>query len=104
MYSAGGLTINFELRTVAKRGLEIRLSPKEFDVLALLARANGAPLPHGEILRKVWGFPYGGELAYLRTYIRLLRAKLEDQPKRPQYVITEPWFGYRLLAPSDPAD
>jgi two-component system KDP operon response regulator KdpE len=60
------------------------------------------PLTHARLLRGVWGPEYGGEIEYLRTYVRMLRKKIEDDPARPQYIVTEPWVGYRFRDPSDP--
>ncbi len=99
---AGDLKIDLERRLLSKAGEEIRLSPKEFDLLAFLMKNQGAPLTHLNLLRGVWGPDYGGELEYLRTYVRMLRKKIEDDPARPQYILTEPWVGYRFRNPSDP--
>jgi two-component system KDP operon response regulator KdpE len=98
-FRVGALRIDFERRTVSKNGEDLHLSPKEFDLLAFLAQHAGVPLPHARILRAVWGPEHGDQSEYLRTYIRLLRKKLEDHPDQPQYIITEPWFGYRFLDP-----
>lgn len=97
------LSIDIPRRVVKRASREIHLSPKEFDLLALLAQAHGAPLQHAVILRKVWGPEYGGESEYLRTYIRMLRAKIEDHPSHPKFILTEPWVGYRLVPPEPPA-
>jgi two-component system KDP operon response regulator KdpE len=67
-----------------------------------MMKHQGAPLTHINLLRAVWGVEYGGELEYLRTYVRMLRKKIEDNPARPQYILTEPWVGYRFRNPSDP--
>lgn len=99
---AGSLKLDVERRLVWKAGEEIRLSPKEFDLLAYLMKNQGAPLTHLNLLRAVWGPEYGHELEYLRTYVRMLRKKIEDDPARPQYILTEPWVGYRFRNPSDP--
>jgi two-component system KDP operon response regulator KdpE len=99
---AGSLKMDTERRLLWKGHEEIRLSPKEFDLLAYLMKNAGAPLTHVNLLRAVWGAEYGGELEYLRTYIRMLRKKIEDDPARPQYLLTEPWVGYRFRNPADP--
>ena len=65
-------------------------------------KSQGIPLTHVKLLRAVWGADYGNELEYLRTYVRMLRKKIEDDPARPQYLMTEPWVGYRFRNPSDP--
>jgi two-component system KDP operon response regulator KdpE len=62
----------------------------------------GAPLTHVKILRSIWGVEYGGELEYLRSYVRMLRKKIEANPAQPEYIVTEPWVGYRFRNPSDP--
>jgi two-component system KDP operon response regulator KdpE len=100
--AAGDLKIDLENRMLWKFGEEIRLSPKEFDLLSYLMKHQGAPLTHIKLLRAVWGLEYGGELEYLRTYMRMLRKKIEDDPAKPEYLLTEPWVGYRFRNPSDP--
>jgi two-component system KDP operon response regulator KdpE len=99
---AGTLRMDLDRRLLRKAGEEIRLSPKEFDLLSFMMKHQGAPLTHINLLRAVWGVEYGGELEYLRTYVRMLRKKIEDNPARPQYILTEPWVGYRFRNPSDP--
>jgi two-component system KDP operon response regulator KdpE len=102
MFEAGSLKMDVDRRLLFKGTDEIHLSPKEFDLLAFLMKNQGAPLTHARLLRAVWGPEYGGELEYLRSYIRMLRKKLEDDPAKPQYLLTEPWVGYRFRNPSDP--
>jgi two-component system KDP operon response regulator KdpE len=99
---AGNLKMDVERRLLWKAAGEVHLSPKEFDLLAFLMKNQGAPLTHTRLLRAVWGPEYGGELEYLRSYVRMLRKKLEDDPAKPQYIMTEPWVGYRFRNPSDP--
>lgn len=99
---AGDLRLRLDRRVVSKGSEEIQLSPKEFDLLAFMMKNQGAPLTHVRLLRSVWGSEYGGEVEYLRTYVRMLRKKIEDHPARPQYILTEPWVGYRFRNPSDP--
>jgi two-component system KDP operon response regulator KdpE len=99
---AGTLKMDLDRRYLLKGAEEIRLSPKEFDLLCFMMKHQGAPLTHVSLLRAVWGVDYGGELEYLRTYVRMLRKKIEDDPARPQYILTEPWVGYRFRNPSDP--
>jgi len=102
MLRAGNLEFDLERRLVFKNGAEVHLSPKEFDLLAYLFRHQGAPIMHSKLLQAVWGPGYGGELEYLRSYMRMLRKKIEDDPARPEYLLTEPWVGYRFRNPSDP--
>jgi two-component system, OmpR family, KDP operon response regulator KdpE len=96
----GDMELNLDERLLRKRGAEIHLSPTEFDLIACLFRNHGAPVTHTKLLRTVWGPEYGNELEYLRTYIRALRKKLEDDPAHPVYLVTEPWVGYRLCGPN----
>lgn len=98
---AGDLKIDMEHRLVWKAGEEIRLSPKEFDLLSFLWKHQGAPLTHTKLLRAVWGPEYGNELEYLRTYVRMLRKKIEADPAKPEYILTDPWVGYRFRNPSE---
>lgn len=98
---AGELEIHFDRRLLKRAGQEVHLTPTEFELLALLMRNQGALLPHARLLRAVWGPEYGEELEYLRTYVRTLRKKIEDDPAHPKYILTEPWVGYRFHDPSE---
>jgi len=60
------------------------------------------PVPHVKLLRAVWGPEYGNELEYLRSYVKTLRKKIEGDPAKPEYILTEPWVGYRFCNPGDP--
>ena len=97
----GELKICFDRRILWRSGEEVHLSPKEFDVLAFMMKNAGAPLTHAKLLRSVWGPEFGGELEYLRSYIRMLRKKIEKDPANPEYIVTEPWLGYRFRNPAD---
>jgi two-component system KDP operon response regulator KdpE len=99
---AGELELDLGRRLVRKNGIEIHLTPKEFDLLAYLFDHQGGPILHSKLLQAVWGPDYGGELEYLRSYVKMLRKKVEDDPARPEYILTEPWVGYRFRDPSDP--
>ena len=99
---AGDLEIQLENRILKKGGVELHLAPTEFEMMAFLFRHQGAPVTHAQLLHAVWGPEYGNELEYLRSYVRSLRKKIEDDPARPQYILTEPWVGYRFRNPSDP--
>jgi two-component system KDP operon response regulator KdpE len=81
---------------VMKRGRAIHLTPKEFEMLHYLMMHAGEPIPHARLLKSVWGPEYGNELEYLRTFIRQLRKKIEDDPKEPAYLLTEAYVGYRF--------
>ena len=83
-------------RLVRKAGVSIHLSPKEFELLHYLMSHAGLPLTHARLLRAVWGPTYGEELEYLRTYVRQLRKKLEDDPANPEYLLTDSHLGYRF--------
>jgi two-component system KDP operon response regulator KdpE len=81
---------------VRKAGNLVHLTPTEFELLALLMRNQGVPVTHAKLLRSVWGPEYGTELDYLRSFVRTLRKKIEDDPGKPTYILTEPWVGYRF--------
>lgn len=99
---AGELELDLGNRVLRKAGAEVHLSPIEFDLLAFFLGHQGVPVTHVNLLRAVWGPEYGSELEYLRSYVRMLRKKIEVDPARPQYILTEPWLGYRFRNPSDP--
>ena len=99
---AGNLEMDVKQRILRRDGQEVHLSPTEFDLLAFMMKNQGAPLTHVKLLRTIWGPEYGGELEYLRSYVRMLRKKLETDPAKPEYILTEPWVGYRFRNPSDP--
>ncbi len=98
---AGSLEIDFERRVLRRAGKMVHLTPTEFDLLALLMRNQGMPLTHAKLLSSIWGPEYREELEYLRSYVRALRKKIEDDPSRPKYILTEPWLGYRFHNPSE---
>jgi two-component system KDP operon response regulator KdpE len=94
--SAPGLEIDFETRRVLAQGKAVRLTPKEFDLLRYLVAHAGKPVTHRELLQAVWGPDYGDEPEYLRVFINQVRKKIEANPARPKYILTEPWVGYRF--------
>jgi two-component system, OmpR family, KDP operon response regulator KdpE len=96
----GELELFVEHRTLRKAGKDIHLAPKEFEILALLMEHQNVPLTHAKMLRTIWGPEYGDEPEYLRSYIKMLRKKIEDDPTHPRYILTEPWVGYRFRDPS----
>src|SRR5215469_548874 len=96
---AGALKLDLLRRQLWRGEEEIRLSPTEFDLLAFMMKNAGAPLTHVKLLRTIWGPEYGGELEYLRSYVRMLRKKIENNPAEPEYILTEPWVGYRFRDP-----
>ena len=95
---AGGLEINLAEHTVKRHGEEIKLTATEFKLLAYLAAHADRVLTHQAILSHVWDPDDADHVEYLRVYMRQLRKKLEDNPDQPQFLITEPGVGYRLLA------
>ena len=90
------VTIDFESRQVIVRGHAVHLTPKEYDVLKHLVANQGKPLTHRRLLQSVWGPDYGEETENLRVVINQLRKKIEADPTRPKYIVTEPWIGYRF--------
>ncbi|MBZ5592211.1 MAG: response regulator transcription factor [Acidobacteriia bacterium] len=95
------LEIDFASRRVRARDKNIRLTPKEFELLRHLVMRGGNPVPHRELLQAVWGPDYGDETDYLRVFINHLRKKIEADPAHPKYVLTEPWVGYRFAISED---
>ena len=93
------LSVDLERRVVEVRGQRVHLSPKEFDVLRLLITQQGKPLTHRKLLQTIWGPDHGEETENLRVVINQLRKKIEKDPTRPRYILTEPWLGYRLQFP-----
>jgi two-component system, OmpR family, KDP operon response regulator KdpE len=97
-----GLEINLPMRRIVVKGREVRLTPKEFDLLQYLLANPNVPIPHGRLLQAVWGPDYGGQVEYLRVFMNRLRKKIEPDPSAPRYLITEPWVGYRFVLPGEP--
>lgn len=98
--TVGNLELDLGRRQLRKNGNVVRLTPTEFNLLALLMKNLGVALTHAKILRTIWGPEYGKEVEYLRSYMRLLRKKIENDPAHPKYLLTEPWLGYRFSAPA----
>ncbi|HLF37095.1 MAG TPA: response regulator [Anaerolineales bacterium] len=96
--TAGPISIDLALHTVRRDGQEVKLTATEFRLLAYLAANAGRVLTHRGILTSVWGPTEADHVEYLRVYVRQLRKKLEPDPERPQFVLTEPGVGYRFLA------
>ena len=92
----GKIELDPARRLVSKNGSPVRLTATEFDLLHYLMLNAGLAMAHIRILRAVWGVEYGGELDYLRTYMRQLRKKLEDDPEEPKYLLTHTCYGYRF--------
>lgn len=96
---AGDLEIDAERRRFWRAAAEIHLSPREFDLLLFLMEHSGVTLTHLKLLRAVWGTSSGHDSGYLRSYIKALRKKIENDPAKPEYIVTEPWVGYRFNNP-----
>ncbi len=92
----GNIELDPARRLVRKSGELVHLTPKEFDLLHYLMAHAGLPITHLRLLHAVWGPEYGGELEYLRTFVRQLRKKLEDDPADPAYLLTDSHIGYRF--------
>ena len=102
-FHAKDFAVDFEARRVMAGGEEVHLAPKEFDVLKQLIAQQGKPVTHRRLLQTVWGPEYGEETENLRVVINQLRKKIEKDPARPKYVLTEPWIGYRFQPPKGSA-
>jgi two-component system KDP operon response regulator KdpE len=92
----GSLVIDFVARTVSKGDKPIHLTPKELDLLRYLTLHPNHVISHRELLQAVWGPDYGNQVDYLRVFIKNLRKKIERNPDSPEYILTEPWVGYRF--------
>lgn len=96
----GELAIDFDRRSVHRGGVEIKLTPKELDLLTLLASHDGRVLTHRAILKRIWGATAESQQLHLRVLVGQLRRKIEPDPGHPRYVLTEPWVGYRFAGES----
>ena len=97
IFRLGDLSVDLVRRIVKLRDQKVRLSPKEYELLRLLVHNAGKVLTHKFLLRELWSTP--SDAQYLRVYVRQLRQKIEPDPTRPQYILTETGIGYRLRAP-----
>ncbi len=96
VFKVGELEVNLLARHVVVRGTEVHLTPIEFRLLAVLVRHAGKVVTHQQLLREVWGPAHGEQGHYVRVYMGHLRHKLEAEPARPRYLLSEPGVGYRL--------
>ncbi|HUR65510.1 MAG TPA: response regulator [Chitinophagaceae bacterium] len=96
------LQIDLQNRSVKKNGELVRLTNTEYSLLALLARNEGKVLTHQYLLRAVWGPGFISQSQYLRVFIAQIRKKIEEDPNRPKYLLTESGFGYRFIVKQDP--
>lgn len=95
-----GIHVDLGSHHLSIDGRDVRLTPKQFEVLRYLVTNPNVATPHAKILQAVWGPDYGNEIEYLHVVINQLRKRLEPEPSKPRYIITEPWFGYRFQLPS----
>lgn len=100
-FKAGPIEIDFAQHLVTAAGNTVKLTPTEYRLLAYMASNANRVLMHRELLRAVWGPEYGEETEYLRVYMRYLRQKLEPEPSKPQYLLTQPGAGYMLHQPEE---
>ena len=98
VFAAHGLRIDLERRLVTRDGAPIKLTPREYEVLAFLVQHAGRVATHRQILLSVWGPAHVQDVAYLRVFVGQLRAKIETNPEAPRLIQTEPGVGYRLWA------
>jgi two-component system KDP operon response regulator KdpE len=95
-----GVRINFPAHQVTVRGVEVRLTPKEFDLLQYLVSNPNVAIPHMRLLQAVWGPDYGDQTEYLHVFMNQIRKKIEPDPSKPRFLITEPRLGYRFCLPT----
>jgi two-component system KDP operon response regulator KdpE len=97
-FKVGDLQVDLLRRHVFVAGVEVKLTPIEYKLLTTLVRHAGKVVTHPQLLREVWGPSHDGQAHYVRVYMAHLRHKLEAEPARPRYLLTEPGVGYRLAA------
>lgn len=95
--TSGAVTVDLLNRRITRGQAPVRLSPKEYDLLACLARGGGKVMTHKQILTAVWGPAHAHDVQYLRVFVGQLRQKLEDDPAAPKIIVTEPGVGYRFV-------
>lgn len=100
----GHLTLDLNLHQVLRDGKEVKLTPKQYDLLKYLALNRDKLISHRMLLQSAWGPNYSNETQYLHVFIRQLRQKIEPDPASPRYILTEPGLGYRFHLPSPPED
>jgi len=96
VFKLGSIVVDLVKRLVTRNGEEVKLSPREYDLLRVLVQNAGRVVTHQQILKEVWGPAHVEDTQYLRVYVGQLRQKLEPDPDQPKYLITEPGVGYRL--------
>ncbi|HJT22801.1 MAG TPA: response regulator transcription factor [Nitrospira sp.] len=101
VFTAGSLSVNFDRREVKVDGQAVKLTPTEYDLLKYMIEHAGKVLTHRLLLQEVWGPAYVDQAQYLRVFVGQLRKKLEKDPTRPRFIMTDPGVGYRFSAESD---
>lgn len=91
-----GISVDLNSHHISVQGRDVRLTPKQSEVLHYLVTNPNVSIPHAKILQAIWGPDYGNEVEYLHVVINQLRKKIEPDPSNPRYILTEPWFGYRF--------
>jgi two-component system KDP operon response regulator KdpE len=97
LFKLGDLSVDLVRRIVKKGDVVVKLSPKEYELLRVMVQYAGRVLTHKFLLKELWAAPIDSQ--YLRVYVRQLRQKIEPNPERPRYILTETGVGYRLSAP-----
>jgi two-component system KDP operon response regulator KdpE len=97
----GEVQVDLGSHHVSAHGRDVRLTPKQFEVLNYLIANPNVAIPHAKILQTIWGPDYGGEVEYLHVLVNQLRKKIEPDPSKPRYILTEPWLGYRFQLTTD---
>lgn len=92
----GEVRVDLGGHQLSVRGQDVRITPKQFEVLQYFIANPNLAIPHAKILQAVWGPDYGNEAEYLHVVVNQLRKKIEPDPSKPRYIVTEPWFGYRF--------
>jgi two-component system KDP operon response regulator KdpE len=98
-----GIQVDLDSHHVLIQGRDVRLTPKQFEVFNYLIANPNVSIPHAKILQTVWGPDYGDEVEYLHVVVNQLRKKIEPDPSKPRYILTEPWLGYRFQLPHSKA-
>lgn len=97
VFEVGDFSVNLLDHAIRHNGNELKLTPKEFELLSMLIKNHGRVLTHRALLSEVWGGNSTEQPEYLRVFVGNLRKKIEPDPAKPRYIITEPWIGYRFL-------
>jgi two-component system, OmpR family, KDP operon response regulator KdpE len=97
VFAVGDFSVDLASHAIFQNGVELKLTPKEFELLSVLIKNHGRVLTHRTLLAEVWGGNYTEQPEYLRVFVGNLRKKIEADHTKPRYIITEPWIGYRFL-------